>query len=260
MVSTITLCEGGGVNIPDLCHALICPHALQCWGGGREDAPVFLPKEKSVLIVITFGKGSQISTAKYNKRHPSPRIGGHGSVKAHVATHHSLRRRPHAHACWPAMIWHGAGTGRCPVRVISMSKCVVVYISPHVINSNGEKKVWRADADAPSHVAPHLVRMAAPVNQTAAVVRKPPRPVNLHDSLSSLSLNYGAGFIPQLICTWIQLVTYSSSQQSVHHSPSAGGEGGEGGLLQILNHIHIWWLILSLAGLSKLMCFPYWIM
>lgn len=142
---------------------------------------------------------------------------------------------------------HDMAWCRCPVRVISMSKCVVVYISPHVINSNGEKKVWRADADAPSCVAPHLVRMAAPVNQTAAVVRKPPRPVNLHDSLSSLSLNYGAGFIPQLICTWIQLVTYSSSQQSVHHSPSAGGEGG---LLQILNHIHIWWLIFF-TGWSK---------
>lgn len=126
MVSTITLCEGGGVNIPDLCHAVICPHALQCWGGGRENAPVFLPKEKSVLIVITFGKGSQISTAKYNKRHPSPLIGGHGSVKAHVATHHSLRRRPHAHACWPAMIWHGAvvqsGSSQCPSAYSSASR------------------------------------------------------------------------------------------------------------------------------------------
>lgn len=160
--------------------------------------------------------------------------------------------------------WYGMVPAQAVVQAVSMSECVAVYNSPRDINAIGEKEVWRADAVAPSHVAPHLVRMAAPVNQTAAaVVWKPPRPVNLHDSLSSLSLNYGAGFIPQLICTWIQLVgcvTYSSSRQCVHHSPTAWGRIGEGCSLWISNHIHIWWLILSLAGLSELMWFPYWIM
>lgn len=65
---------------------------------------------------------------------------------------------------------------------------------------------------------------------------------------------------PQHVCTRIQLVgwvTYSSSQQPVRHAPPPPpvGEGEEGGLLEIFNHVQKRWLVWWLADRSELMCF-----